>query len=68
MIECNGEIDRATGTIVHHGDSCKIHESWAGGRTEVKLNGSDIPTRYVDLADLEIEAAIDKATGQKETA
>jgi hypothetical protein len=51
---CNGEINRAVGMISHDGDSCPIHESLKGYRTEVK-DESTVPVRYITLRSLQDE-------------
>jgi hypothetical protein len=48
---CTGEIEREVGMIVHDGESCPIHESLEGYRTELQ-DPSGIPVRYVTIEQL----------------
>ena len=48
---CPGELEREVGMIVHDGESCPIHESLEGYRTELQ-NPSGIPVRYVTIEQL----------------
>jgi hypothetical protein len=61
-LECTGEIDRTVGMIIHDGDSCPIHESLEGYRTEIR-DESNVPVRHITLDVLHAEAAIAEATG-----